>query len=152
VNAGTLVIRSGGHTSRARLRTGCLIALFGIVLGAGLYVSGPSSAHWYGFTGDNYWSCWTSHLPLNKCLSPEVHSYWFASAKKIDGGGSLRVCAIARNDDAERGMNCGTDFVRACYMLQPYPNCHDEDGFSARAAAGHDNVGQTRQVQGHGAY
>jgi hypothetical protein len=129
-----------------------IVVLVGAFLTFGSFLAAPSSAHWYGFTGDNYWYCSTTAHYLNRCLSDEVHSYWFASAKKDDAGGTLQVCAVARNDDPDIGMNCGSDFVRACYQLQTYPNCHDEDGFSARAAVFHENSGQTRRLQGHGAY
>jgi hypothetical protein len=128
-----------------------IAVLVGTFLTFGLFLAAPSSAHWYGFTGDNFWYCSPSPGFFNRCLSDQVHSYWFASAKKNDSGGALRVCAIARNDDAERGLDCATDFVRVCYLQQPYPNCHDEDGFSARAAVYHEGSGQ-RAIQGHGAY
>ena len=129
-----------------------LVVLVGVFLTFGLFLAAPSSAHWDGFTGDNYWYCSTGATLGNRCMSDQVHSYWFASAKKDDAGGALRVCAVARYDDAERGLDCATDFVRVCYLHQPYPNCHDEDGFSARAAVFHENQGQTRRLQGHGAY
>jgi hypothetical protein len=129
-----------------------LVLLVGVLLTFGLFLAAPSSAHWAGFTGDNWWYCSTSWGLQSRCESPEVHSYWFASVKKDDGGGALWVCAQVRSNNWKAGAGCATDFARACGGFEPYPNCHDQDGFSARPAISHDDRSQNRRLQGHGAY
>lgn len=134
-------------------RSAVMLTTLIVALGTGGLVAGTASAHWAGFTDQQFANRYVPNGGY--AYTPEIHSYSFASAQNLsDAWGP--VCASVNGAYSGRtlfeGCSTGSRFVRTC-LDGIYPNCHDADGFSARAFAwNRTGLPGNRNMKVHGVF